>query len=71
MRATYESFLHESLGVPYPPMIGLAFRESFLHEMFTSNWSVKVFSLESLPPYGSLIPWHFIPYDLKAAVMFP
>ena len=36
----------EPRGVPYPPMIDLAFRESILCEMVTSYRSVKVFSLE-------------------------
>ena len=52
LRATHESFLHEILGVPYPPMIGLVFRESFLCKMLISYQSAKVFSFESFPPYG-------------------
>ena len=52
LRATRKSFLHEILGVPYPPMIGLVFRESFLRKTFTSYRSTKVFYLESFPSYG-------------------
>ena len=48
----HESFLHEILGVLYPPMIGLAFHASFLREMLISYWFTKVFSLKSFPPYG-------------------
>ena len=35
-------------GAIYPPMVDLAFRESFLHEMVTSYWSMKVFTLYSI-----------------------
>ena len=33
----------------------LTFRESFLHKMLLSYWSVKVFSLENFPLYGMLL----------------
>ena len=45
-------FSPQNLGVPYQPMVGLVFYESFLREMVTSYQSVKVFSLESFLLYG-------------------
>ena len=38
-------------GVPHPPMIAIC--ESFLCKILISYGSAKVFSLESLPLYGS------------------
>ena len=50
-----ESFLQEILGHAAPTYVWFqAIRESFLHEILTSYGSVKVFSLESLPLYGTL-----------------
>ena len=43
-------FSSPNLGVPFPPMLGFAFHESFLHETFTR--SAAVFSLESFLLYS-------------------
>ena len=49
-RATYESF---NLGVPYPPITGFCILWKFYPQNGPSYQSVKVFSLESFPQYGS------------------
>ena len=55
MRAIRESFLREIWGRAAPTYDWFqAIHESFLREILTSYGSAKVFSLESLPLYGTL-----------------
>ena len=45
-------FSPRNLGMPYPLWWILAFHKSFICEMVSYYWSMKVFSLESFPLYG-------------------
>ena len=57
LRAIHESFLCEIWGRATTTYdLFQAIRENFLHEIFTSYGSAKVFSLESFPLYGTFIP---------------
>ena len=42
--------------------------KSYLHEMVTSYWSVKVFSFESFPLYGDLMKDLFLLIHFYVAV---
>ena len=49
---THESFLRKNLGLPHP--LCNQFNKCFFHEMLPSYRSVKVFSLENFPLYGTM-----------------
>ena len=43
-RATREGFLHENLGVPYPPMLGFS-----IPQVFSAKWSLSPIRKSFLP----------------------
>ena len=44
-----QKFSPRNLGVPYPPMLGFSFCDSFLRKTVTLTRSMKIFSLETFP----------------------